>query len=71
MYRVKHRELSEQRAHGTAVLNVFHCTPPLHFLSLFRSLRQRHYDYPIELFLLPDEVSDFPREIIESAAAIS
>src|SRR5712664_2748358 len=53
MHRVEHRELTEQRTHGTAMSNVFHCNlPPLLIHSLFRLLRQSHYDYPKELFLL-------------------
>ena len=43
---------------------------PLHIHNLFRSLRQSHYDYAIELFFgWAANVSNFPREITETALA--
>ena len=50
------------------MLNVFHCNPPLHIHSLFCLLRRSHYDYAKEPFGWAGNVSDFPREITETAA---
>jgi hypothetical protein len=53
------------------MLNVFHCNPlPTNIHSLIRSLRQSHYDYAKELFFgWAANVSNFPREVTESALA--
>jgi hypothetical protein len=49
------------------MLNVFHCTP--RFNSLFRLLRQSHYDYAKEPFWLGWQRLQLPREITETALA--
>jgi hypothetical protein len=69
---VEHRELTEQRTHGAAMLNVFHCNSPRYNIhSLFRSLHRSHNDYAKELFLPAGNVSGFPREITETALPTS
>jgi len=70
MYRIERRELTEQRSHGAAMLNIFHCNFPRFISTGYSgSLRQSHYDYAKEQFWLGWNVSSFPREITEAALA--
>jgi hypothetical protein len=68
MRSVENRELTEQRTHGAAMPNKFHCNlPTLNIHRLFCRLRKSHYDYAKEPFWLSR--LDFLREITETAWA--
>jgi hypothetical protein len=70
MYRIERRELTEQRTHGAAMLNIFHCNSPRFiFTGYSGSLRQSHYDYAKEQFFAGLEHLELPREITETALA--
>src|SRR5258705_12540286 len=85
MYSVEHRELTEQRTHGAAMSNVFHCNlPPQHIHSIstaypqhIHSISAPYCESCVRVIMImrknyfgcAGNVSNFPRQITETAQA--